>query len=31
MGEHIVHESLVGGASALEAERHDIVVVVSMI
>lgn len=31
MGEHIVHESLVGGPNVLEAGRHGIVVVVSMI
>lgn len=31
MGEHNVHESLVGGTNILEAEGYDIVVVVIMI
>lgn len=31
MGDHNVNESLVGGVNAFEAERHDVIVVVSLV
>lgn len=31
VGKHNVHDSVVGGVSVFEAERHDIVIVVSLV